>query len=216
MINGRVLIVGAGPTGLVLALWLTRLGVSVRIIDKTAEPGTTSRAVGVQARTLEFYRQAGISEAVVEGSVKVEGVNLWVRGARAARVPFHRMGEGLSPFPFSVYVRAGRPREIADRAAGGLGGEGGAPDGVGPIRSAPRRRARRAQTTRRLRGDMRSGLSRRLRRSPFHRAKGWRPVFPAAPTAGSSTSPTWRRPGRPPTAKSMSNSKRPISWGSFH
>src|SRR5881398_4598 len=39
-----VLIAGAGPTGLVLALWLTRLGVKVRIIDKTAEPGTTSRA----------------------------------------------------------------------------------------------------------------------------------------------------------------------------
>ncbi|MDP9324423.1 MAG: FAD-dependent oxidoreductase, partial [Acidobacteriota bacterium] len=52
-----VLIIGAGPTGLVLALWLTRLGVHVRIIDKTAEPGTTSRALAVQARTLEFYGQ---------------------------------------------------------------------------------------------------------------------------------------------------------------
>ena len=51
----EVLIVGAGPTGLVLALWLTRLGVRVRIIDKAAEAGTTSRALAVQARTLEFY-----------------------------------------------------------------------------------------------------------------------------------------------------------------
>jgi len=42
-----VLSVGAGPTGLVLALWLTRLGIRVRIVDKTAEPGTTSRALGV-------------------------------------------------------------------------------------------------------------------------------------------------------------------------
>src|SRR5208282_6174533 len=50
-----VLIVGAGPTGLVLALWLTHMGVRVRIVDKTAEPGTTSRALAVQARTLEFY-----------------------------------------------------------------------------------------------------------------------------------------------------------------
>jgi 2-polyprenyl-6-methoxyphenol hydroxylase-like FAD-dependent oxidoreductase len=40
-----VLIVGAEPTGLVLALWLTKLGVTVRIVDKTAEPGTTSRAL---------------------------------------------------------------------------------------------------------------------------------------------------------------------------
>ena len=64
-----VLIVGAGPTGLVLALWLTRLGVTVRIIDKTAEPGTTSRAVGVQARTLELYRQLDLSDAVVDAGV---------------------------------------------------------------------------------------------------------------------------------------------------
>ena len=56
-----VLIVGAGPTGLVLALWLTKLGVRVRIVDKTAEAGTTSRAVAVQARTLELYRQVGLA-----------------------------------------------------------------------------------------------------------------------------------------------------------
>jgi len=53
-----VLIVGAGPTGLVLALWLTRLGACVRIIDKAAEPETTSRALGVQTRTLEFVARS--------------------------------------------------------------------------------------------------------------------------------------------------------------
>src|SRR5258705_13301100 len=93
-----VLIVGGGPTGLVLALWLTRLGVRVRIIDKTAEPGTTSRAVAVQARTLELYRQLDLSSAVVEAGVKVAGLNLWVSGAKAARVLLGRIGEGLSPF----------------------------------------------------------------------------------------------------------------------
>ena len=50
-----VLIVGAGPTGLVLALWLTHLGVRVRIVDKTAQPGTTSRALVMHARILEQY-----------------------------------------------------------------------------------------------------------------------------------------------------------------
>lgn len=47
-----VLIVGAGATSLVLALWLTRQGVSVRIIDKSAGPDEASRAMAVQARTL--------------------------------------------------------------------------------------------------------------------------------------------------------------------
>jgi 2-polyprenyl-6-methoxyphenol hydroxylase-like FAD-dependent oxidoreductase len=95
-----VLIVGAGPTGLVLALWLTRLGVAVRIIDKTAGPGTTSRAVGVQARTLEFYRQVGLADAMVERGAVVPGVNFWARGAKAARLPFRHIGAGLSPFPY--------------------------------------------------------------------------------------------------------------------
>ena len=65
MTNSDVLIIGAGPTGLVLALWLTKLGVKVRIIDKTAEPGTTSRALAVQARTLELYRQLDLADAVL-------------------------------------------------------------------------------------------------------------------------------------------------------
>jgi 2-polyprenyl-6-methoxyphenol hydroxylase-like FAD-dependent oxidoreductase len=54
MMRSDVLIIGAGPSGLVLALWLTRLGVKGRIVDKTAEPSTTSRALAVQARTLEL------------------------------------------------------------------------------------------------------------------------------------------------------------------
>ena len=49
MVHSDVLIVGAGPTGLVLALWLAKLGLKSRIIDKTAEPGTTSRALAVAA-----------------------------------------------------------------------------------------------------------------------------------------------------------------------
>jgi 2-polyprenyl-6-methoxyphenol hydroxylase-like FAD-dependent oxidoreductase len=116
--DAEVLIVGAGPTGLVLALWLTRLGVRVRLIDKTAEPGTTSRAVAVQARTLEFYRQVGLSAAVVEGGVQVAAADLWAGGARVARVPLRRMGEGLSPFPFALtFPQDAHERLLIDRLA---------------------------------------------------------------------------------------------------
>ncbi|NUO50392.1 MAG: NAD(P)-binding protein [Polyangiaceae bacterium] len=98
----EVLIVGAGPTGLVLALWLRRAGVAVRIIDKAAEPGTTSRALAVHARTLESYRQLGLADQVVGRGLELLAANLWVGGAHAARIPFGEIGKGLSPFPFVV------------------------------------------------------------------------------------------------------------------
>src|SRR5579871_3116872 len=100
MSHDDVLIVGAGPTGLVLALWLTKLGVKVRIIDKTAAPGTTSRALAVQARTLELYRQVGLADAVVAKGHRTPAVNLWVGGERKARMSLNDMGKGLTPYPF--------------------------------------------------------------------------------------------------------------------
>jgi 2-polyprenyl-6-methoxyphenol hydroxylase-like FAD-dependent oxidoreductase len=89
VIRSDVLVTGAGPTGLVLALWLTKLGVNVRIIDKTAEPGTTSRALAVQARTLELYRQLDLADAVLSQGHKVPAVNLWVKAGiqRKSRPP---------------------------------------------------------------------------------------------------------------------------------
>jgi 2-polyprenyl-6-methoxyphenol hydroxylase-like FAD-dependent oxidoreductase len=100
MARPEVIIVGAGPTGLVLALWLTRQGIGVRIIDRSAAPGTTSRALAVQARTLELYRQLDLAEEVLERGRRVPAVNLWSRGERAARVAFGSIGSDLTPYPF--------------------------------------------------------------------------------------------------------------------
>src|SRR5262245_3258647 len=116
MTERLVLIIGAGPTGLVLALWLTKFGVRVRIIDKTAESGTTSRAVAVQARTLELYRQVDLADAIVEAGVKVAAANFWVGGVKAARVPLGRMGEGLSRFPYALtYPQDAHERLLIER-----------------------------------------------------------------------------------------------------
>jgi 2-polyprenyl-6-methoxyphenol hydroxylase-like FAD-dependent oxidoreductase len=111
-----VMIVGAGPTGLVLALWLTRLGITVRIIDKTAEPGTTSRALAVSARTLELYRQLDMAEPLVDGGVKVPGANFWVQGKKVVRLPLDRLGQGLTPFPFAlIFPQDAHERVLIDR-----------------------------------------------------------------------------------------------------
>ncbi len=99
-----VLVVGAGPTGLVLAVWLVHLGVRPRIIDKTDGPGTTSRAVAVQARTLEFYQQVGLAHAIIDRGRRAVGVNIWVEGRQKAHAPFGDLGTGLSPFPFALLL----------------------------------------------------------------------------------------------------------------
>ncbi|MEP6592030.1 MAG: FAD-dependent monooxygenase [Gemmatimonadota bacterium] len=94
-----ILIVGAGPTGLVLALWLARRGVACRIIDKAPDAGSTSRALVLHARTLEFYRQLGIADGVVRESLPFAGINLWVRGTRRAHLELGPIGIGLTPYP---------------------------------------------------------------------------------------------------------------------
>jgi 2-polyprenyl-6-methoxyphenol hydroxylase-like FAD-dependent oxidoreductase len=114
----EVLIVGAGPTGLVLALWLTRQGVGVRIIDKTSEPGTTSRALAVQARTLELYQQLDLAEAVVAHGHRVPAVNMWVEGRPAARISLEDIGSGLTRYPFlQIFPQDQHERLLIERLA---------------------------------------------------------------------------------------------------
>jgi 2-polyprenyl-6-methoxyphenol hydroxylase-like FAD-dependent oxidoreductase len=113
-----VLIVGAGPTGLVLGLWLTLLGVHVRIVDKTEQPGTTSRALAVQARTLELYRQIGIADAVVAAGRPMGAVNLWAAGQHVARAVLGDIGAGISPFPYAlIFPQDEHERLLIDRLA---------------------------------------------------------------------------------------------------
>ena len=111
-----VLIVGAGPTGLVLALWLTKIGIRVRIIDKAPSPGTTSRALAVQARTLELYRQLDLTDAVIAKGFRGQAVNMWVQGKRKARVPLGAIGEGMTPYPYlQVFPQDEHERLLIER-----------------------------------------------------------------------------------------------------
>ena len=99
-----VLIVGAGPTGLMLANQLARHGVQALIIDRHAGPSLQTRALGVQARTLEIYSHLGIVEQALEFGKRATGANLWAEGRRAARVPLGDIGRDLSPYPFLLIL----------------------------------------------------------------------------------------------------------------
>lgn len=98
-----VLIVGAGPTGLMLANQLARRGVDFLIIDRHAAPTIETRALGVQARTLEIYSHLGIADRAVELGKRATGGNMWIRGKVGAKVTLVA-GEELSPYPYILIL----------------------------------------------------------------------------------------------------------------
>jgi 2-polyprenyl-6-methoxyphenol hydroxylase-like FAD-dependent oxidoreductase len=99
-----VLIVGAGPTGLMLANQLARRGVKPIIIDRHSGPAQQTRAIGVQARTLEIYAQMGLAGRALELGQIAAGANMWANGRWSARIPVGEIGQDLSPFPFVLML----------------------------------------------------------------------------------------------------------------
>jgi len=99
-----VLIVGAGPTGLMLANQLGRRSVRTLIIERHDGPAQQSRAMAVHARTLEIYQKLGIAGRAVALGRPGYGANIWANGRRKARVPFGEMGKGISRFPYVLML----------------------------------------------------------------------------------------------------------------
>jgi 2-polyprenyl-6-methoxyphenol hydroxylase-like FAD-dependent oxidoreductase len=86
-----VLVVGAGPTGLTAAMELARLGVPVRIVDRAPAPSTTSKALAVQARTLELLRPRGVGEEMLRRGQRATGTAIYGRGRKLATVELDRI-----------------------------------------------------------------------------------------------------------------------------
>ncbi|MEW9836310.1 FAD-dependent oxidoreductase [Mesorhizobium marinum] len=99
-----VLIVGAGPTGLMLANQLARRGVRVEIVDRHDGPARQTRALGVQARTLEIYAHLGIVDRAHELGKRGTGATLWAQGRRMAHVPLGDAGRMTTPYPFVLVL----------------------------------------------------------------------------------------------------------------
>jgi 2-polyprenyl-6-methoxyphenol hydroxylase-like FAD-dependent oxidoreductase len=102
--NTDVLIVGAGPTGLMLAYWLARLGIHPLVIDKKVGPIRESRALAVQARTLETYDTLGIVQRALPQGVRVAAVNILLRQHRVGRIELGEIGRALSPYPYLLVM----------------------------------------------------------------------------------------------------------------
>jgi 2-polyprenyl-6-methoxyphenol hydroxylase-like FAD-dependent oxidoreductase len=100
-----ILIIGAGPSGLVLANILARQGVDVRIVDRKPGPVLESRAALVHVRTLELLDRLGLAGKAVERGLKCTHVEFYERGSWAAEFPLVGRGlETLTPFPYALLL----------------------------------------------------------------------------------------------------------------
>ena len=88
----QVLIVGAGPTGLVLAAELTARGVRTRIVDKGDGVALESRAIGIHARTLEVLDMMGLADRFIERGQVVRHFRFYSQAWCLASLEFGRCG----------------------------------------------------------------------------------------------------------------------------
>ncbi|AMM15562.1 FAD-binding monooxygenase [Burkholderia sp. PAMC 28687] len=96
-----VLIAGAGPTGLAAAMSLSRAGIPVRLVDKAPEPSPWSRAIGIQARTLELFEQHRLVEPFLELGHRARTGNLYSNGQRLTQLDFDPL---QTRYPFLLFL----------------------------------------------------------------------------------------------------------------
>ena len=106
---------GAGPTGLMLAAQLLRNGVQPVIIDSKQGPTNQSKALAVQARSMEIYRQLGVVDRIMQGGKHAAGVSLKQEGKTVAELSLANVGETQTAFPFvNLYQQSKNERLLLD------------------------------------------------------------------------------------------------------
>jgi 2-polyprenyl-6-methoxyphenol hydroxylase-like FAD-dependent oxidoreductase len=95
-VDTQVLVAGAGPTGLTLAIELARRGVAVRVVDRAAQPATGSRGDGLQPRTLEVFDDLGVLDAVLAAGSPPAPIRAYAGGRFLGE---RRMSDWQEPTP---------------------------------------------------------------------------------------------------------------------
>jgi 2-polyprenyl-6-methoxyphenol hydroxylase-like FAD-dependent oxidoreductase len=123
MLSCDVLVVGAGPTGLMMANWLVKLGVSVVVVDGKDGPTRESRALVLQARSIEVYDQLGISDVVLKAAHRAVALAPGFGPRVFGRIPLGAAGAGVTPYPWIEVLEQSRNEEILYANLRQLGGD---------------------------------------------------------------------------------------------
>jgi 2-polyprenyl-6-methoxyphenol hydroxylase-like FAD-dependent oxidoreductase len=115
------LVVGGGPTGATMAAELVARGLAVRVVDRSPARSDKSRALVVQARTLELLQKMGIADELVARGRRTVRVNWWVGERRAMQLDFSSV-EGLdTPHPYLLFVSQAETERLLDERLAALG-----------------------------------------------------------------------------------------------
>lgn len=108
-----VLVVGAGPSGLTMALQLARYGVRVRVVDRKSGPVEQARATIVHARTLEYLDRLGLADHAMERGVPITRVEIHEKSRASAHLPLADPGiEGRTRFPCALSLKQSETERI--------------------------------------------------------------------------------------------------------
>ena len=95
-----LMVVGAGPVGLMAACEAAKLGMTVRVVDKRSSRGTLSRAMIVHARTMEALDGLGLSEKLHENGQPLSALNLDFGFGVQKKIEFSKLEWGDTKFPY--------------------------------------------------------------------------------------------------------------------
>ncbi len=112
MPQSPVIIIGAGPTGLSLAVQLLRYGIDFIILEKNEKTTHLSKAIVIQARTMEIFHETGLAEKAMELGRMTTAFNMYNKGKRRLRLDIAGLGEGMSRFPFALSLEQSKTEKL--------------------------------------------------------------------------------------------------------
>ena len=110
--KSEVLIIGAGPSGLMMACQLALHTIPFRIIDKKDHCTNYSGALIIHARSIEIFYQMGIAQSAIQKGIIANEINIIFNGKKTFRIHVKNIGQGLTKFPYLLMLEQSKTEQL--------------------------------------------------------------------------------------------------------